>query len=426
MVLTITISIISVILMLISIICFPKVKIKSIELQTFYFFPLIGMILIFLFRLVDIDYAFNKLISSGGMNPLKIIVLFFSMSFLSIILDELNFFEWLANKALKKANGSQIKLFIILYLLCSILTIFTSNDIVILTFTPFIIFFSKNAKINPIPYLVTEFIAANTWSMLFIIGNPTNIYIGANANINFLSYLKVMFLPTVFAGTTSLLILFLLFKNKLKEKLDCTSEEIIIKDKFLLVISLILLITCIILLAISNYINLEMYLVSLICALTLLLFLIGNLIIRKDKTIIFNGVKRIPYSLFPFVISMFIIVLALESQGITDNLKDLLNKGNTIFSYGTTSYLSCSLINNIPMSVLYSSITTNTGSIYASIIGSNIGAFLTPIGALAGIMWLSILKKHEISFSFLDFIKYGLIISIPTLLISMLGLVIII
>ena len=426
MVLTITISIISVILMLISIICFPKVKIKSIELQTFYFFPLIGMILIFLFRLVDIDYAFNKLISSGGMNPLKIIVLFFSMSFLSIILDELNFFEWLANKALKKANGSQIKLFIILYLLCSILTIFTSNDIVILTFTPFIIFFSKNAKINPIPYLVTEFIAANTWSMLFIIGNPTNIYIGANANINFLSYLKVMFLPTIFAGTTSLLILFLLFKNKLKEKLDCTSEEIIIKDKFLLVISLILLITCIILLAISNYINLEMYLVSLICALTLLLFLIGNLIIRKDKTIIFNGVKRIPYSLFPFVISMFIIVLALESQGITDNLKDLLNKGNTIFSYGTTSYLSCSLINNIPMSVLYSSITTNTGSIYASIIGSNIGAFLTPIGALAGIMWLSILKKHEINFSFLDFIKYGLIISIPTLLISMLGLVIII
>ena len=229
-----------------------------------------------------------------------------------------------------------------------------------------------------------------------------------------------MFLPTIFAGLTSLGILFLLFRKKLKEPLDCTSEEIKIKDRFLLVVSLTLLIICIVLLAISNYINLEMYLVSLVCALALLLFIVGNLIIHKDKTIIVNGLKRIPYSLFPFVISMFFIVLALENQGITDNLKDLLNKTNTIFSYGTTSYLSCSLINNIPMSVLYSSITTNTGSIYASIIGSNIGAFLTPIGALAGIMWLSILKKHEIKFSFLDFIKYGVIISIPTLAVSLL------
>lgn len=426
MVLTLVISIIAILLMLISIIVFPKIKFKSFEMQTFYIFPFIAMFLIFAFKLVDIDYAMNKLISSDGMNPLKIIVLFFSMSFLSIILDELNFFEYLANKALKKANGSQIKLFLILYLLCSVLTIFTSNDIVILTFTPFIIFFSKNAKINPIPYLVTDFIAANTWSMLFIIGNPTNIYIGANANLTFLEYLKVMFLPTIFAGLTSLLILFLLFKNKLKEKLDCESEEIKIKDKFLLIIALSLLIICIILLAISNYINLEMYLVSLICASTLLLFLIVNLFIKKDKTIIINGLKRIPYSLFPFVVSMFIIVLALDCNGITNNLKDLLNKTNTIFSYGISSYLSCSLINNIPMSVLFSSISTNTGSIYSSIIGSNIGAFLTPIGALAGIMWLSILKKYDIKFSYLDFIKYGAIISIPTLAVSLLGLAIII
>lgn len=425
MALTLTVCISAIILMLISIIWFPKIKFKTFETQTFYIFPFIAMILIFSFRLIDLEDSVNKLISSGGMNPLKIIVLFFSMSFISIILDELNFFEYLANKALKKANGSQIKLFIILYLLCSILTIFTSNDIVILTFTPFIIFFSKNAKINPIPYLVTEFIAANTWSMLFIIGNPTNIYIGANANISFLDYFKVMFLPTIFAGVTSFTILLLLFKNKFKDKLDCTSEEIKIKDKFLLIISLILLSVCIILLAISNYINLEMYLVSLVCALALLLFLVGNLIIHKDKTIIINGLKRIPYSLFPFVISMFFIVLALDNQGITNNLKDLLNKTNTIFSYGTTSYLSCSLINNIPMSVLYSSITTNNGSIYSSIIGSNIGAFLTPIGALAGIMWLSILKKHDIKFNFLDFIKYGVIISIPTLLISLVGLLII-
>ena len=74
----------------------------------------------------------------------------------------------------------------------AILTIFTSNDIVILTFTPFICYFSKNAKINPIPYLVAEFAAANTYSMMLIIGNPTNIYLATSASIDFISYFNTI------------------------------------------------------------------------------------------------------------------------------------------------------------------------------------------------------------------------------------------
>ena len=71
------------------------------------------------------------------------------------------------------------------------------------------------------------------------------------------------------------------------------------------------------------------------------------------------------------------------------------------------------------MSVFYSSVMSNltetalNNAIYSSIIGSNIGAFISPIGALAGIMWLGILKSHQVKYSFLDFIKYGLIIALP-------------
>ena len=54
-------------------------------------------------------------------------------------------------------------------------------------------------------------------------------------------------------------------------------------------------------------------------------------------------------------------------------------------------------------------------AVYASIIGSNIGAFLTPIGALAGIMFSNLLNKYEVKFTFLDFIKYGAIISVPVI-----------
>ncbi|MBO5889329.1 MAG: arsenical efflux pump membrane protein ArsB, partial [Clostridia bacterium] len=59
-------------------------------------------------------------------------------------------------------------------------------------------------------------------------------------------------------------------------------------------------------------------------------------------------------------------------------------------------------------------------------IGSNIGAFLTPIGALAGIMWNNILRNHNVKYSYLDFIKTGFIVSIPTLLVALLTLIIMI
>ena len=80
------------------------------------------------------------------------------------------------------------------------------------------------------------------------------------------------------------------------------------------------------------------------------------------------------------------------------------------------------------MSILFSNVPTALSSgqyleaTYASIIGSNIGAFLTPIGALAGIMFSNLLNKYEMKFRFVDFIKYGSIISRPVLLVSLVSL----
>ena len=118
----------------------------------------------------------------------KILVLFISMTLLSIFLDELGFFRFLASVALKRAGKNQFKLFFLLYATVSVLTVFTSNDIIILSFTPFVCYFAKNARINPLPYLAAEFVAANTWSMALIIGNPTNIYLVTAAGGDFSSY----------------------------------------------------------------------------------------------------------------------------------------------------------------------------------------------------------------------------------------------
>ena len=72
------------------------------------------------------------------------------------------------------------------------------------------------------------------------------------------------------------------------------------------------------------------------------------------------------------------------------------------------------------MSVLFSSMLTNATdnirAVYATVVGSNLGACLTPIGALAGIMWSSILKEQNLKFGYTDFLKIGITVAIPSLI----------
>lgn len=411
--------------MILSIIFYPSIKIKNIRISLYWIICLIGAIILICFQQVDVNDIKNEFINNSSINPLKILLLFFSMTFVSIFLDEVGFFKLIATKILSKVNNKQITLFICLYFLAAILTIFTSNDIIILTFTPFICYFCKDAGINPLPYLIGIFISSNTYSMMFIIGNPTNIYLATSQGIDFVSYFKVMFIPTILSGLIEFIILILLFRKKLNDKILSREIEKQEYNKFLIIIGLIHLFICLIFLIISSYLNIEMYLISLVSALSLLIISFVYFIVKKIKLSKYLDIlKRLPFELIPFMLSMFIIVLALNKQNIPSMISNYLNNGNEIINYGISSFLMCNVMNNIPMSIFYASII-NIGDLkatYSTIIGSNLGAFLTPIGALAGIMFTSLIKKYDVKYTFIDFIKYGAIISIPTLLIALFSL----
>lgn len=400
----------------------PSLTVMHKNFATYWMISLIGAILMIVFRQVDFKTIWEGFTSQTAVNPVKILILFLSMTLLSICLDELGFFSYLANKLLQKLGNSQTKLFFGIYAMVSLLTIVTSNDIVILTFTPFICYFSKKARINPIPYLIAEFIGANTWSMFLIIGNPTNIYLATFYGIDFLSYIKTMFLPTIASGLLSCGILYVLFRRSFQVPIYQETNEMIIENKPGLIVGIVHLVACIALLSISSYINLEMWIIALSLAVSLFVCsLIINLLTKKKNAYLLSTLKRGPYELIPFVFSMFVIVLALNEQGISEKIASFLT-GNPVWQYGITSYLSCNLINNIPMSVLFSSVLSYQNSIkavYATIIGSNLGALLTPIGALAGIMWLNLLKKQHIPIHFYTFIFYCGIISVPALMVAL-------
>lgn len=402
-----------------------RIKIKNIEIsfQTFWVVSLIGMILLLIFNQISQNNIYALFDFKSTVNPFKILILFVSISTLSIVLEIAGFFELCANFVLEKVNNSQKKLFIYLYLLVSFLTIFTSNDIIILTFTRFICYFAKKKNINPLPYLVGEFVSANTLSLIFIIGNPTNIYLATFYNISFFEYFKVMFLPTLILSLVGFCVVFIIFKKELDKPIS--NNEISQKlehNNFLIIIGLIHLLLCTGSLIISSYLNFEMWYICLGFALSITIIVIIYDGINKQKNEL-KIVKQIPWNLIPFLLSMFLIVMSLNEHQylivISDKLHSLsVNKFVETFVYGLSSMLSCSLVNNIPMSVAYASIIEHQYSInelYATIMGSNIGAIFSPMGALAGIMWIKYLKEKQIDYSFLTFVKNGILICVPVM-----------
>jgi len=419
------ISILTIFCLVLSVIFLPKIKIGKLNLQTFWIVALIGALSLIITGVIEISKVLDGIFSDGIINPIKILVLFFSMTIISIILDEQGFFSYLASVVAKKCQKSQMMLLICFYVCISTLTVFTSNDIIILTFTPFICALCKNLKINPLPYLISEFVAANTLSMMLIIGNPTNIYLSQSFGVSFFDYLLVMIIPTIVVSIIAILLLVLIFKKTLSKKIEEVEiEKVEIKNKPLTVISVSHLIVCLIVLAISNYINLEMYLISLVLCLSLTIIILAYCIINKNYKMIVNSYKRVPYTLAIFVISMFIVVLSLENYGYLSSIGTYLNSlDNDIFSYGIISFLTCSITNNIPMSVMFSEIINTSdasiNALYATVIGSNIGAYFTPLGALAGIMWLDLLNRNGVKLSFGKFIKYLMPISVIVLVISL-------
>lgn len=408
-----------------SVVLYPSIKIGCVKIGLYWIIALVGALILLCARFAPIDAVFNSFVTDSAVNPLKILALFLSMTFLSVYLDEVGFFTYLAKKAVAVSGKSQLSLFIVFYLLTAILTIFTSNDIVILTLTPFICFFCKNTKIDPLPYLVGEFAAANTYSMALIIGNPTNVYLATSAGITFVEYVKVMILPTLAAGVTEFCVILLLFKKSLKqppEKQEVTCE---IESKTDLVFGGVLLVICLVFLIISGYVNIEMWLVSVICAFVLLIFAIIRRLSKAKDRRLERSLVRLPWQIIPFVLSMFVIVVAFEIQGISSVIGAFLSDKATVFTYGVASYVSANVINNIPMSMLFSTLPVNLSgteymrAVYASVVGSNLGAFLTPIGALAGIMFTDLVRRYDVKFSFKKFVRYGAVVGIPTLFVAL-------
>ena len=97
--------------MIASVLFFPRIKGKRISLDTYWIVALAGAVVIVASGQIGPQSLWDALTSNSAINPLKILLLFLSMTVLSVFLDEVGFFKYLANKALLLAGKSQTKMF---------------------------------------------------------------------------------------------------------------------------------------------------------------------------------------------------------------------------------------------------------------------------------------------------------------------------
>jgi arsenical pump membrane protein len=401
--------------------------------------PLIGVVILLITSSINLNVIFEGIIGTDRIQPYGILILFMSLAYVCISIDHTGFFEYLALRAAKGAGRSGKKLFIYFFFVSSFLTIFTSNDIVILTLTPIICYFAKYTKADPVPYIIGQFFAANIWSIMLYIGNPTNIIVAQAYHLPFIGYTAWMFFPTVTAGLSGLLLLYVLFRKRIPTYLETPviDPRSAIKDKFGAIFGVISLAACLVLLSTASWLNIQLWIITLFFAILMLIRDIIHDMNNKMKNnnqrfpSLLYANRRMPWKIVPFIIGMFILVGALLYSGWVDLIASAISNASTnifmaVFLIGIVSALTCNVMNNQPMTILFTNILLNSslsssllvGGMFALIMGSNFGANFTLIGALAGIMWFKIIQNQDVTISFKQFSKYGFLVMPLVMLLS--------
>jgi Na+/H+ antiporter NhaD/arsenite permease-like protein len=351
-----------------------------------------------------------------------VIFLMFGMMIIVSIMRQTGAFEYAAIWAVKRANGSPLRIMILLMLVMALASAVLPNVVSVLLIAPVTLLVCERLEINPVPFLIAEVFASNVGGAATLVGDPPNIIIGARKGLSFNAFFVNMAPIVVIVMLVLIAATPLLFRGlgavdpERVADVVSTEDDDLLHDRRLLIKSGIVLLAVLVGFVVSPDIHMAPSLVAMLGAGALILWS------RMDQS---DYMANVEWDTLLFIVGLFIMVGALLKTGFIGSIGRLAASaigGNMLLATMlilVVSTLASGLIDNVPYIATMTPIVDQLASTmpdqshhnvlwWSLALGGDLGGNLTAVGSTANIVMIGIAMRSGNNISFWEFTRKGI------------------
>ncbi len=385
-----------------------------------------GALLLVLTRLVPAQQALAS-VREGA----NVYLFLAGMMLLSEVARLHGVFDWLAALAMLHARGSRLRLFSLIYAVGILVTALLSNDATAVVLTPAVLAVVRQAgapkgRMSPLPYLFACAFVANAASFVLPISNPANLVVFDEHLPSLASWLHTFLLPAAVAIGLTFVLLYWHHHSDLTGEIEDGIVPAPLNAQGKRAALGILLAAGILLL--TSTMGRPLGLPT--CATAIVVLLVAS---APNFRSILTAVREITWGVLPLVAGLFVLVGALEHAGALPLAVAALHRLATCSPTASATSaafgvgLAANILNNLPVGLIGAAATQAAGASFllhaAVLLGIDLGPNLSVTGSLATILWLIALRREKIDVSGWRFLRAGIFVMPPVLLLAVLTLV---
>ncbi|MBD0379493.1 ArsB/NhaD family transporter [Paenibacillus sedimenti] len=386
---------------------------------------MIGAVLMVILGIVDQETALHHI----DFNTLGLLV---GMMIIVGVTAETGLFKYVALKAAKMAKGQPKRIMVALVIITAVGSAFLDNVTTVLLMVPVTLSITRQLRVNPLPFLITQIIASNVGGTATLIGDPPNIMIGSSVKeLTFMAFINNLAPIAIIIMLVYIPLFILLFGKQIKSTPEL-QRSIMDMDERAMITDHKLLRKCLIVLGITIigfFLHQSLHLESATVALSgafLLLILTGEYMLEQA----FHSVE---WPTLFFFVGLFVLVSGLVETGVIAKLaaQAIELTGGNLFATSMLilwlSAIASAFLDNIPFVATMIPMIHEMGNMGVSnleplwwslALGACLGGNGTLIGASANLIVAGLASKEGYPISFVKFMKYGFPLMILSIIFS--------